>query len=104
MWLSDGRYYENLVLFLLFEKWLEKIVIFDGLCNFGGDKYVDFFLNVLKLVGEKLCCFFVGENGWDVNEDIKDKFLKVNLKKRLCCYRFWVCYYDEGDNNIGKEG
>lgn len=57
-----------------------------------------------KASGRKLRCSFVGENGRDVNEDIKDKFLKVNLKKRLRCYRFRVRYYDEGDNNTGMEG
>lgn len=102
--LSDGGHYENLALLPLLEKRLEKIAIFDGSCNPGGDKYADSLLNALKLAGEKLRCSFVGENGRDVNEDIKDKFLKVILKKRLRCYRFRVRYYDEGDNNTGKEG
>lgn len=102
--LSDGGHYENLALLPLLEKRLEKITIFDGSCNPGGDKYADSLLNALKLAGEKLRCSFFGENGRDVNEDIKDKFLKVILKKRLRCYRFRVRYYDEGDNNTGKEG
>lgn len=50
LWFSDGGYFENLVLFLLFDRKLEKIVIFDGFCNFGGYKYVDFFFIVLRMV------------------------------------------------------
>lgn len=52
MRLSDGGHYENLALLPLLEKRLEKIAVFDGSCNPGGDKCADSLLNALKLAGE----------------------------------------------------
>lgn len=100
--LSDGGHFENLALLPLLEKRLEKIAIFDGSRNPGGDKYAESLLKALKLAREKLRCSFVGEDGRDINEDIKDKFLKIKSKKRPRSYRFQVHYYDEEGNNTSK--
>ena len=102
MRLSDGGHFENLALLPLLDKRLEKIAIFDGSCNPGGDKYAESLLKALKLAREKLHCSFVGENGRDINEDIKVKFLKMKSKRRPRSYKFRVHYYDEKDNKAGE--
>lgn len=67
-------------MFLLFEKKLKKIVIFDGFYNFSDEKYVDFFFIVFKLVREKFYCLFEGMIGRDINEDIRVEFLKMKFE------------------------
>lgn len=110
--LSDGGHFENLALLPLLEKRLKKIVIFDGSCNPGGDKYADSLLTALKLAREKLHCSFVGTDGRDVNEDIKVMFLKTQQhnkkqeetepQQRPRWYRFKVQYFDDQNKEKGK--
>ena len=95
--LSDGGHFENLALLPLLDKKLKKIVIFDGSCNPGDEKYADSLLTALKLAREKLHCSFVGMNDRDINEDIRVRFLKMNSKQRPRSYRFKVQYYDQAD-------
>lgn len=100
--LSDGGHYENLALFPLLDKKLEKIVIVDGSCNPGGDKYADALLHALKMAREKLHCSFVGETGRDIEEDIRENFLKLKSQHKPRSYRFRVHYYDEKNNKTGE--
>lgn len=99
--LSDGGHFENLALLPLLDKKLQKIVIFDGSCNPGGDKYADSLIHALNMAREKLHCSFTGLSGRDINEDIRVNFLKMKSRQRPRSYRFRVHYYDEEDNQIG---
>lgn len=100
--LSDGGHFENLALLPLLDKKLEKIVIFDGSCNPGDDKYADSLLHAIKTARQKLHCSFTGMSGRDINEDIRVKFLKMKSQKRPRSYRFRVYYYDEEDNKTSE--
>ncbi|XP_078351132.1 uncharacterized protein LOC144635894 [Oculina patagonica] len=100
--LSDGGHFENLALLPLLDKKLEKIVIFDGSCNPGDEKYADALLHAIKMAREKLHCSFVGMDGRDINEDIRANFVKMNSQHRPRSYRFKVHYYDEEDNKTGE--
>ena len=98
--LSDGGHFENLALLPLLDKKLKKIVIFDGSCNPGNEKYADSLLTALKLAREKLHCSFVGISGRDINEDIRVEFLKMESKQRPRSYRFKVQYYDQAGDFV----
>lgn len=100
--LSDGGHFENLALLPLLDKKLQKIVIFDGSCNPGGDKYADSLIHALNMAREKLHCSFTGLSGRDIKEDIRVNFLKMKSSQRPRSYRFRVDYYDEEDNQIGE--
>lgn len=98
--LSDGGHFENLALLPLLDKKLKKIVIFDGSCNPGDEKYAESLLTALELAREKLHCSFVGMSGRDINEDIRVEFLQMNSKQRPRSYKFKVQYYDQADTNL----
>lgn len=99
--LSDGGHFENLALLPLLDKRREKIVIFDGSCNPGDEKYAESLFTALKLAREKLHCSFEGMDGRDINEDIRVNFLKIKSKKRPRSYKFKVHYYDK-DKKTGE--
>ena len=102
--LSDGGHFENLALLPLLDKKLKKIVIFDGSCNPGDEKYAESLLTALELAREKLHCSFVGMSGRDINEDIRVEFLKMKSKQRPRSYRFKVQYYDQVDTKPISDG
>ena len=102
--LSDGGHFENLALLPLLDKKLKKIVIFDGSCNPGDEKYAESLLTALELAREKLHCSFVGCEDRDINEDIRAKFLKMKSKQRPRSYRFKVQYYDQDDTKPVSDG
>ena len=79
----------------LLDKKLKKIVIFDGSCNSGDEKYADSLLDALEMAREKLHCSFKGVSGRDINEDIREEFLKMKSKQRPRSYTFKVQYYDK---------
>ena len=98
--LSDGGHFENLALLPLLDKKLKRIVIFDGSCNPGDEKYAESLLTALELAREKLHCSFVGMSGRDISEDIRVEFLKMKSKQRPRSYRFKVQYYDRYDAKL----
>ena len=100
--LSDGGHFENLALLPLLDKKLKKIVIFDGSCNPGDEKYAESLITALTLAREKLHCSFEGLSGRDINEDIRVEFLKMKSKQRPRWYRFKVQYYDSADNKLSQ--
>ena len=100
--LSDGGHFENLALLPLLDKKLKKIVIFDGSCNPGDEKYAESLLIALELAREKLHCSFEGMSGRDINEDIRVKFLNMTSDRRPRSYRFKVQYYDKADNKVSQ--
>ena len=102
--LSDGGHFENLALLPLLDKKLKKIVIFDGSCNPGDEKYAESLLTALELAREKLHCSFVGCEDRDINEDVRAKFLKMKSKQRPRSYRFKVQYYDQDDTKPVSDG
>ena len=106
--LSDGGHFENLALLPLLEKKLPKIVIADGSCNPGGDRYADELLKAVRIAREKLHCWFEGiheadsdteqYDGRDIEEDIRVKLLSKDKDGKLPRkYRFRVHYCDDGD-------
>lgn len=106
--LSDGGHFENLALLPLLEKKLDRIVVVDGSCNPGGEKYADALLHAIKKAREKLHCSFtpltndeVTEGGGtrDIEEDIRVRFLTKKNGRLPRHYRFKVHYYDVIDVN-----
>ena len=86
----------------LLDRKLEKIVILDGSCNPGGDKYAESLLTALRMARQKLHCSFFGMSGRDIEEDIRVNFLKINSQQRPRSYKFRVHYYDKEDNKTGE--
>lgn len=106
--LSDGGHFENLALLPLLEKKLDRIVVVDGSCNPGGEKYADALLHAIKKAREKLHCSFTpltndegteGGGSRDIEEDIRVRFLTKKNGRLPRHYRFKVHYYDVIDVN-----
>jgi len=106
--LSDGGHFENLALLPLLEKKLDNIVVVDGSCNPGGEKYADALLHAIKKAREKLHCSFTpltndeeteGGGTRDIEEDIRVRFLTKKNGRLPRHYRFKVHYYDVIDVN-----
>lgn len=103
--LSDGGHFENLALLPLLEKKLEKIVIVDGSCNPGGDKYADELIRALEIARKKLPCWFEGKTVKNIEDDIRINFLTKDKDKKLPRhYEFKVHYYntDTGETSEGE--
>ena len=73
--LSDGGHIENLAILPLLKKHLPKIVVVDGGHKTRDSEWGDSLLNALSLARKKLHCSFIGWDGRDVIEDIKEKFV-----------------------------
>ena len=106
--LSDGGHFENLALLPLLEKKLDYIVVADGSCNPGGEKYADALLHAIKKAREILHCSFTpltndeeteGGGTRDIEEDIRVRFLTKKKGRFPRHYRFKVHYYDVIDVN-----
>lgn len=106
--LSDGGHFENLALLPLLEKKLDRIVVVDGSCNPGGEKYADALLHAIKKARETLHCSFTpltndegteGGGTRDIEEDIRVRFLTKKNGRLPRHYRFKVHYYDVIDVN-----
>ena len=106
--LSDGGHFENLALLPLLEKKLDYIVVADGSCNPGGEKYADALLHAIKKAREILHCSFTpltndeeteGGGTRDIEGDIRVRFLTKKKGRFPRHYRFKVHYYDVIDVN-----
>lgn len=73
--LSDGGHIENLAILPLLKKRLEKIVVVDGGHKANDEEWGESLLTALSLAREKLHCSFTGQDGRDVIEDVKEKFV-----------------------------
>ena len=73
--LSDGGHIENLAILPLLKKRLKKIVVVDGGHKESDQEWGDSLLTALSLARQKLKCSFVGLDGHDVIEDMKDKLV-----------------------------
>lgn len=73
--LSDGGHIENLAILPLLKKRLEKIVVVDGGHKVNDREWGKDLLTALSLAREKLHCSFIGLDGRDVIEDVKEKFV-----------------------------
>ena len=73
--LSDGGHIENLAILPLLKKRLEKIVVADGGHKAYDKEWGQSLLTALSLAREKLHCSFIGLDGRDVIEDVKEKFV-----------------------------
>lgn len=73
--LSDGGHIENLAILPLLKKRLEKIVVVDGGHKANDNEWGQDLLKALSLAREKLNCSFIGLDGRDVIEDVKEKFV-----------------------------
>ena len=75
--LSDGGHIENLAILPLLKKRLPKIVVADGGLKTGDSDWGTDLLYAFSLAREKLHCSFIGLDGRDVMEDIKEKFVNT---------------------------
>ncbi|KAL9973415.1 hypothetical protein ACROYT_G019873 [Oculina patagonica] len=95
--LSDGGHIENLAILPLVKKRLPKIVVVDGGYKTHDSEWGDSLLNALSLARKKLHCSFIGLDGRDVIEDIKEKFVLKPQGNQPRSYRFKVHYYEKQD-------
>ena len=75
--LSDGGHIENLGILPLLKKRLTKIVVADGGLKTDNSDWGKSLLHAFSLAREKLHCSFIGLDGRDVIEDIKEKFVNT---------------------------
>lgn len=73
--LSDGGHIENLAILPLLKKRLEKIIVVDGGLKSDDSQWGQDLINAFSLAREKLHCSFIGLDGRDVAEDLKEKFI-----------------------------
>ena len=73
--LSDGGHIENLAILPLLKKRLPKIVVVDGGHKKDDSEWGRGLVAAMSLAREKLHCSFIGLDGRDVIEDIKEKFM-----------------------------
>ena len=75
LWLSDGAHIENLAILPLLKKRLPKIVVVDSGHKDSDDEWGHHLFKALTLASDKLHCSFIGLDGRDVIEDVKEKFV-----------------------------
>ncbi|XP_074621712.1 uncharacterized protein LOC141880167 isoform X1 [Acropora palmata] len=75
--LSDGGHIENLGILPLLKKRLTRIVVADGGLKTDDSDWGKDLLHAFSLAREKLHCSFIGLDGRDVTEDIKEKFVNT---------------------------
>ena len=75
--LSDGGHIENLAILPLLKKRLPKIVVADGGLKKDDSDWGKDLLHAFSLAREKLHCSFIGLDGRDVIEDIREKFVNT---------------------------
>ena len=75
--LSDGSHIENLGILPLLKKRLTRIVVADGGLKTDDSDWGKDLLHAFSLAREKLHCSFIGLDGRDVTEDIKEKFVNT---------------------------
>ena len=101
--LSDGGHIENLALLPLLKRRLQRIVVVNG-GHIGSDiSYGDDLVHALQLARGKLNCSFLSEDGRDVIEDIREKFVTGPDHQHPRSYRFRVDYYERKENEEGKK-
>ncbi|XP_078369692.1 uncharacterized protein LOC144653543 [Oculina patagonica] len=93
--LSDGGHIENLAILPLLKKRLEKIVVVDGGHKVNDKEWGNSLLKALSLAREKLHCSFIGLDGRDVIEDVKETFVNKPQGHQPRSYRFKVYYYEK---------
>ncbi|XP_015769740.1 PREDICTED: uncharacterized protein LOC107348228 [Acropora digitifera] len=99
--LSDGGHIENLGILPLLKKRLPKIVVADGGLKTDDSDWGKDLLHALSLAREKLHCSFIGRDGRDVIEDIKEEFVNAADGYKPRRYRCKVHYYDKKSNLEG---
>lgn len=105
MELSDGGHIENLALLPLFKLRLPRIVVVNGGALEPGFNYASDLLIALQQARDQLRCSFLGLNGRDVLEDIREKFVEQPCGKQPRYYRFVVHYYEKfglSDKKVGE--
>ena len=85
--LSDGGHIENLAILPLLKKRLPKIVVADGGLKTDDSDWGKDLLYAFSLAREKLHCSFIGLDGRDVMEDIKEKFVNTPEGFKTRSYR-----------------
>ena len=86
--LSDGGHIENLGILPLLKKRLRKIVVADGGHKSEDGHWAKDLLKALSLAREKLHCSFIGLDGRDIIEDVKEKFVNTPRRHQPRSYRF----------------
>ena len=91
--LSDGGHIENLAILPLLKKRLPKIVVVDGGHKTRDSEWGDSLLDALTLARRKLHCSFIGKDGRDVIEDIKEKFVYKPPGSQPRSYRWIIMFF-----------
>ena len=85
--LSDGGHVENLGILPLLKLRLKKIIAVDGGRTLSDLDYGQELLLALDLARKKLGCSFLGMDGRDIAEDIRDKFVERSPGSQPSSYR-----------------
>ena len=85
--LSDGGHVENLGILPLLKLRLKKIIAVDGGRTLSDLDYGRELLLALDLARKKLGCSFLGMDGRDIAEDIRDKFVERSPGSQPSSYR-----------------
>ena len=86
--LSDGGHIENLGILPLLKLRLKKIIAVDGGRTLSDLDYGQELLLALDLARKKLGCSFLGMDGRDIAEDIRDKFVERSPGSQPSSYRY----------------
>ena len=86
--LSDGGHIENLGILPLLKLRLKKIIAVDGGRTLSDLDYGRELLLALDLARKKLGCSFLGMDGRDIAEDIRDKFVERSPGSQPSSYRY----------------
>lgn len=87
LYLSDGGHTENLGILPLLKLRLKKIVSIEGGRTILDDDYAYCLLKALDMARIKLSCSFLGMDGRDVAEDIREKFVERRPGSQPRSYR-----------------
>ena len=107
--LSDGGHIENLGILPLLKKRLRKIVVADGGHKSEDGHWAKDLLKALSLAREKLHCSFIGLDGRDVIEDVKEKFVNKPRRHQPRSYRSvafevlffaWILFCSNRESNV----
>ncbi len=95
LYLSDGGHIENLGLLALLKRRLRRIIVADGGFIESEHDIAESLLIALKMAREMLHCSFMGMDGRDIEEDIRDNLVEPINGKYSRYYKFRVHYYDK---------
>ena len=86
--LSDGGHIENLGILPLLKLRLKTIIAVDGGLAISDKAYGKSLLIALDMARKELGCSFLGMDGRDITEDIRDNFVERSPGSQPSSYRY----------------